>query len=455
MKKRVHIQKPTARAGTLIVASVVLYFFANQTQVGYIYVMAAAMMGVVLCAWWLNQRALLGVLASRSLTLKSLLGVQKADFQMSAAMDSAPIADQSFHEGDEVTVTLALSATRIHAAQLAVTERCPLAAPDSPHREQALYVPTLPHKQSVSFSYDVTIDRRGVHTFASLPIVSRTPFGVFARRGTIDAPASLLVYPEVHSLRRLALLDRQLAPQMPRAVAGFGYEVIGARPYRSGDSPRHVHWRSTARTGQLISKEFADEAQPGLTLVLDVFAYPYAQTKSKHTPFEMAIKIAASIGDYARKRGYPLYLMVDDSTLPAPGGAVEWTMLLEYLAKVQPQGTRPLSQVISPRSTQTYVAVVLPYPDTNVVSALSALRAGGTQVLAVVIDPETFPTSSPRALQKERGVESQALVGALQAASIDTRMIAHNDDWTLLLGDFSTSLNPTPNRQHPIASTHP
>lgn len=440
MPRRAYIHKPTARAGTLIVASVVLYFFANQTQVGYIYVMAAAMMGVVLCAWWLNRRALRGVVASRAITTgDAIFGVRTPE--------------SSFHEGDDVTVTLTLSAPHAHAAQLALTECCPLAAPDSPQRQQALYVPTLAHKQRVSFSYDVTLDRRGVHTFAPLPIESRAPFGVFARRGMIDAPASLLVYPEVRSLRRLALLDRQLAPQTPRPVAGFGYEVIGARPYRPGDSPRHVHWRSTARTGQLISKEFADEAQPGLTLVLDVFAHPYAKTDTKHTPFEMAIKIAASIGDYARKRGYPLHLMVDDSALPAPGGAVEWTALLEYLAKVQPEGIRPLAQIISARSAQAYVVVVLPYPDMNAVSVLAALRASGVRILVIVIDPATFPTSSPAPLHLERGADTQAVVGALQAASIDTRTIAHGDDWTLLLGDNEMSLRKIPNTQQPISNT--
>jgi uncharacterized protein (DUF58 family) len=426
-------QKPTPRAGTLIVAGVVLYFFANQTQVGYIYVMAAAMIGVVLCAWWLNRRALRGVRAARV--------IEKMD-----ARNGVRTSEPSHHESDHVTVTLTLSASHAHAAQLAFTERCPLAAPDSRQREQALYAPVLPHKRAVSFSYDVAIDRRGVHTFAPLPIESRAPFGVFARHSMIDAPATLLVYPEVCPLRRLALLDRQLAPQTPRPLAGFGYEVIGARPYRPGDSPRHVHWRSTARTGQLISKEFADEAQPGLTLALDVFAYPYAQMDSKHTPFEVAVKIAASIGDYARKRSYPLHLMMDDKPLPAPGGAVEWLALLEYLAKVQPQGERPFAQIVTPRAAQAFVAVLLPYPDMNAVSTLATLRASGARVLAIVIDPATFPSG---------GLCAAACADALRAATIDTRMIGYGDDWTRLLGDSGDNLSPIPNRQYPIPHTQP
>ena len=83
---------------------------------------------------------------------------------------------------------------------------------------------------------------------------------------------------------------------------------MGVRPYRTSDSPRHIHWRIVARRQQLMTKEFAEEAQPGLTLALDVFAHPYPAPAGKHTPFEWGVKLAASIGEYAHRRRYPLHL---------------------------------------------------------------------------------------------------------------------------------------------------
>jgi uncharacterized protein (DUF58 family) len=192
------------------------------------------------------------------------------------------------------------------------------------------------------------------------------------------------------------------------------------RPYRPGDSPRHIHWRSVARTGQLISKEFADEAQPGLTLIIDLFAYSYPLTDTKHTPFEWAIKCAASLGDYARTQGYALHLLGDDEALAAPTGSVTWDSLLQYLAHLQPTGKRPLDQVIGRRVTQQFVAVILPWPDSAALDSLRSLRQQGIHVLAVLIDPASFPTAGPSA---------DTFSATLRAQEIETRVIQFGSDW--------------------------
>jgi uncharacterized protein (DUF58 family) len=399
-----------------MMGALVLYFFANQTQVGWIYVMAALLAGLVPAAWWVSRGALRGLSAARRVALS-----QPAHGDRAPAHTTA----QALHEGDCVDITLHVRAART-AAQLHFTEQCVLAAPDSALRTQPVYVPALPRHQAVDLSYSVELDRRGVHRFAPLLIESCAPFGLFRCRGALDAPLSVLVYPQVRPLKRLALLDRQLAPQTPRPQPGHGFEVIGARPYRPGDSPRHIHWRSSARAGTLISKEFADEAQPGLTLALDLYAHAPAPGESKHTPFEYAVKVAASIGAYAQRMGYPLHLAVDEQALPSPSGAVAWEALLEYLAKVEPLGSRRLADVLGARAAQAYVVAILPEPDSSVMPALAALRGRGARVLAILLDPSTFPGGgTPAAAEQQR----------LRAAGFDARLIAFGEDWTHSLGD--------------------
>jgi uncharacterized protein (DUF58 family) len=421
--------RPTGRAGTLMVAAFVLYFFANQTQVGWLYVMAAALLGAVVAAAWLNRASLRGVAGEREV---------KASGEVT-------------HENDTVRVTLRLHTHRFSAAQLRLVEACPLAAPDSVQRQQVIYVPSLPAGRAVELSYDVTADRRGVHRFAPLAAESRAPFGVFVRRGVVDAPASLLVYPEVRPLRRLDLLDRQLAPLMPRSVAGSSSEVIGTRPYRPGDSPRHIHWRSSARSGVLVTREFADESQPALLLALDCFAHPYAPSSSKHAPFETAVKVSASIADYAFRSGYPLSFAAGDAS-PFTAGALSRERLLEVLAKVQPAGIRRMGEVIGGQGRGAFVAAVLPYPDESVLPALAALQAGGARVLAILIDPATYPE------RRQEMPSALALQGALASARIDTRLIGHGDDWTEMLGSSTPTTSyvrqrPTTNAQEPIANS--
>lgn len=391
---------PTSRAYSFIAASVIIYLFGNQTQVGWLYVVSALLLGVVVAGWWLSRSSLRGITGKRQV---------------------AQALEEDLYEGDEVNITLQIEKLKGAASSLLrVEEVCPLAAPDSPQRKAQLFIPTLAHGEPVAFEYQVTIDRRGVHNFPPLAAESRAPFGFVKRSGQLDIPTRVLVYPEVRPLKRLELLDRQLSAQVARPRAGVGYEVMGVRPYRPGDSPRHVHWRSVARTGTLISKEFADEAQPGLSLILDLFAHPYPATETKHTPFEWAVKAAASIGEYARTRGYNLHLLSDDEVLAAPYGAIGEMALLQYLARVQPTGKRSLADVLGAQPLQAFAAVIIPYADQIVVDALITLRQRGIEVLVVVIDGESFPSG---------GKSAGDLIGALRSADIMVREVVFGDDW--------------------------
>ena len=387
---------PTSRTLAFLVTASLLYFFANQTQVGWIYVMAAFMAGTVLAAWWLGRNALKRITADRTI-----------------APSDPP------HEGDAVTVSLTFRNTRSDS-HIRTLERCPFADPHTPTHPIPIFIPSLPTNAPIRLEYDVTVDRRGLHEYPPLKLESPAPFGLFRRRRPLPLPTRLLVYPEVRPLRRLALFDRQPAALLAHPRPGIGTEFIGVRPFHSGDSPRHIHWRSVARTQQLISKEFADDTQPGLTLALDLFRHPYPQTDSKHTPFEWAVKIAASIGDYAHRRHYHLHLLGDDSAWPPPPGPLSATALLEYLARIQPTGALTLADVLTNRATQTFVAALLPWPDESAVESLVALRQRGCEVLAVVLDPDSFPAS---------GLSGRALADGLTSAGIESRLIRHGSDW--------------------------
>jgi uncharacterized protein (DUF58 family) len=255
------------------------------------------------------------------------------------------------------------------------------------------------------------------------------------------------VYPEVKPLSRFDLLDKQFAPQVTRPSAGVGYEVMGIRGYRAGDSPRHIHWRTVARTGQLASKEFADETQPGVVLALDLFQHPYAPSDTKHTPFEWAIKLAASIGDYANRRGYPLTLATNDEALPAPNGAISLYGLLQYLARVQPVGELTLAEALARVPMQAFVIAVLPYPDAGIIAYLRELHYRKVRVFVVVLDGESFPDAlTLGAFPSGRGEQTNQLIshsdashlaGELSASGIEARLIRYSEaeDWAEQLQD--------------------
>lgn len=398
-----HLSIPTLRAVTLLVAAFLVYLFGNQTQVGWMFVMSALLAGTVLAAWLLNRHSLRGVEIARK-------------------VGESPNAE--LYEGETVTVELAFHNTiRLLAAQIRATECCPLAESGSPQRKLDLFVPLLlPRRGGVDFEYEVEIDRRGVHEFPPLELSSRAPFGFFCRHRRIDLPTHVLVYPEVRRLRHFRLLDHRLALEVVRPRAGVGTEILGVRPFRSGDSPRRIHWRSVARTGRLISKEFVDESRPGLTLILDVCKHSYPPTASKHTPFEWAVKVAASIGDYTQRRGYPLHLLADAAAWPTPSGPVARLALLEYLARVQPTGGRSLTAILDRDAllVTPCVAAILPWPDDAALEPLLALRHRGLAVFAILLDPASFPAGGPSA---------GPLVDEMRASGLEVSLVQFGEDW--------------------------
>jgi uncharacterized protein (DUF58 family) len=386
---------PTTRTTVAFFVAGVLWLFAIGTQTGWLYAMSALLVGLVFAGWWLNRSALRGVELIRD------------------------IKQDEVYEGDEVTIRLAVRNPRRRPQwQIAFIESCAIDDPET--RERACFVPNVPLRSAATIEYNVPAHRRGLHTFPAIPLHSRAPFGFFKRARTVDTvpPTRVLVYPELRTLNRLDLLDQRTAPQMARPSAGVGSEVIGTRPYRTGDSPRHIHWRSVARTGQLISREFADEAQPGLVIVLDLHGNNIPDTK--HTPFEWSVKIAASIADYAHKRGYPLHLHADSGAFPAPSGALSRTAVLQYLARVQPTGSQRLSDVLGAALPHSLAAITIPDPDPALAGALISVKRRGVRVLATLLDAESFPTG---------GRSAEPLAAELRSAGIEVKVIRFGENW--------------------------
>jgi uncharacterized protein (DUF58 family) len=403
---------PTMRAAAFLIAAITFYLFGNQTQIGWLYVISALLAGLIPAAYWLNRQALHGITAKRH--------------------TGAELHAQ-IYEGDSLPVRLTLYCNRrAPAMQIEARETCPLAAPR--HRIIDAYMPLIPACGTVQLDYEITADRRGLYRFPPLRLASRTPFGLFRRRGLLDLPTRVLVYPEVRRLERLDLFDRQLATQQVYPRAGTGSEVMGTRPYRTGDSPRHIHWRSVARAGQLISKEFAEETRPGLTLIFDRW-FP-ASNDDKHTAFEWAAKVAASLGEYAQRRGYPLHLRADPVDLHPPSGALPRDALLQYLARVEPAGTPGLDQLLIGQGLQKFVAVIVPWPCMEIIEPLLALHRRGFTLQVALLNPLTFPSAISSA------PDAGPLADQLQAAGIAAVAIRYGLDWTAQLHPGSATQTP-------------
>lgn len=393
----------TPRGWAILGLAVVLYLFANQTQVNWLYVFTALTLGV-----WAASAVAPGAML-RALTVRRWV-------------NGAEALEEELAVGDPVAVTVTVhNRAWFPALQVRGLEVCPLAA--RAERRQPFFL-EVPGGRTATLRYAVTAARRGWHTFPPVAIHTGAPFGFFAAQREAAAPTGVLVFPAYRTLQRFPLLDRRPATHNPFARVGQGGEFLGVREYRPGDSPRHVHWRSTARVGRLVVKEFAEETQPGLTVVVDLRATAVIGDDDDNT-LERALQAAATLAHYADGRGLPLTLAANSRAWPAPLGPVSRWAALNYLARVQAEGDQPLADCLRALPGAVFVAAVLPQPDPAVVAPLSDLKRQGVEVLAVLIDPASFAP--------ERAGEAAALAGALQAAEVNVRVIGAEADWHLTL----------------------
>ena len=397
--------KRTARFWSFLVASFLFWGFANQTQIGWLYVVSAILGGVLFAGWLLNRGTLKQVLVTRQLQRN---------------------LDDALHEGDDIRIRLTLNNKgQLPASHLALIETCPLAEPDSEQHALRMFIPTL--HESLNFEYETPVYRRGLYNFPPIQMTSRAPFGFYERRGEQVVETSVLVYPELRKLSRLSLLDEQPAAELTNPKVGIGSEVIGVRPYRAGDSPRHIHWRSVARRGQLISKEFAQETQPGVSLVLDRYCPLDPFPDTKHQPFEIAVKSAVSTAEYAMRKGYPVYLAADNEGMAVPQGAIVWDALMQYTARVNPTQQNNLADVLNYQPMQQFVAIVMAWVDETIVETLLSMAHRGYNLLVIVPDPSSFPIESQQSADN--------LVSILERNGIAIRLIQHGQDWADIISN--------------------
>ncbi len=138
----------------------------------------------------------------------------------------------------------------------------------------------------------MTPRRRGRIELAGLTLARRDPLGLVKGLARVAAPARVIALPRRYRVPELALPGRRKFQQggVSRvASVGDSEEFIGLRDYQPGDPLHRVHWKSFARSGRPIVKEFQDEFFERHALVLDT-----GRAEGEDAAFEDAVAVAAS-----------------------------------------------------------------------------------------------------------------------------------------------------------------
>jgi uncharacterized protein (DUF58 family) len=232
-------------------------------------------------------------------------------------------------------------------------------------------------------------ERRGVLHFRRTRLLRPDPLGLVFASLARDTPQSLIVLPRIHPVPPLRLPGyrrRQPAGLHAARQLGDSQEFFQLRDYRSGDPMRRVHWPSSARAGQLVVKETAEEYVARFGLVLDTFP-----ADGEEAAFEAGVSVAASLAARLALGDALLDLMfVENRALlvTAGRGVASTTSLLRELAEVTPcrrQGFETLSALVRAHAGRMSACVhVFLRLDAPRRELLRALEAHGVAQLALV-----------------------------------------------------------------------
>lgn len=200
-----------------------------------------------------------------------------------------------------------------------------------------LSVPTLPPKGELAVQHQLFPQRRGILRLPQLLVAWPDPFGLARSLHKIPCAQSVTILPKRYSLGSVSLPGkRQYQPRGVSLSSSIGYseEFIALRDYRPGDPLRHVHWRTSAKLGKPVIKEFQDEFFVRHAVVLDTFS-----DRDVGEVFEEAVSVAASFACTIPEQESLLDLLFVGSQaycFTAGRGVSHAEHLLEVLASVSP-----------------------------------------------------------------------------------------------------------------------
>ena len=378
------------RGGLLGAAERLTGFTVTGLAVGVVVI------GGWLVAYFLGGRALYLIVYAGALTLVIAAVIAQQRRPVSARRSELP---KRTREGQVTEVELELS-TKRRVTAFVVEEKLHELLGD------AVRVPVGVLSAGSEFTHRYTIRPllRGVYKIGPLYAEWTDPFGLARRQQLLAEADEILVHPTVEQV-----FDRPLTrmwedpPIRPPVTKPWpqGFEFYGMREYVRGDDPRRIIWKAVARTRKLLVKESEQGITDRVAVIIDNEAKRHSPGSPSDT-FELAIRVAASVGARHIKDGFSVTLDCNDGALAknlrGPRARINF---LDELAKLQ-LSKEPLAKAVEQRfrdpRKDVHLVVVTPHLDAKTAASLQLLVQRGISVLmAMLVWEESDPNSIHRA----------------------------------------------------------
>jgi uncharacterized protein (DUF58 family) len=204
-------------------------------------------------------------------------------------------------------------------------------------------VPFLARGAAAAGEVELILPSRGRHALGHAHLASLFPFGFFRKGLRYPTGVEVLVFPELFAAA--AVRDDGSADfgEETSRRPGWGHELHALRAFRQGDDPRRIHWKQTARTGELIYMERETEENRRLSIVLDNGVGRLDEEAARR--FERLVSEAATAAVDVLGRGFEVELVTRDRSVPFGAGRRQRWAVLEALAlcAALPRSDTPLA----------------------------------------------------------------------------------------------------------------
>jgi uncharacterized protein (DUF58 family) len=181
--------------------------------------------------------------------------------------------------------------------------------------------------------WEETLPRRGRHRLAGVRLTTRFPFGLFVKAGRPALTDEVLVFPAVRPVSAEALRRLGASGDTPARRRGRGDDLYDLRGYRSGDDPRFIHWRSSAKTETLMVRELEADSSHDTRIVL-------VGRGRAGEALERGLSEAASLALALVRAGAGVELAGAAGAVPVGHGRPHLRRVLTTLALYDPEGAR-------------------------------------------------------------------------------------------------------------------
>jgi len=262
----------------------------------------------------------------------------------------------------------------------------------------------VPPGRALEVDYTVRSQSRGKFRVGPLTVRLTDPFGLCELPRSFTASETLIITPQVIPLPQVRLGGEWAGAgeSTMRSVATAGEDDAATREYHLGDDLRRIHWRSTARRGELMVRREEQPWQSRAVVLLDTRASIH-HGDGPLSSLEWAVSAAASVGVHLSHSGFAMRVVSDTNeeiTEAAIGAESFESVLLDVLAVQQPSSGTSVSPGIAALrrggGEQLFVAIIGPMIEDDVHSLARCAQSGSAIGVAIVLDTASWTTLAPR-----------------------------------------------------------